>query len=243
MDRLIKNKYIEKVFWYTWYGVLGISLATEYLLEPFSPNFFSDDQNWLNQKMVKWGWGWTLYSILLFSVLINLTEKNIMKNVARTVVRVFVFGSIIWFIGTQITFKIGDLTGVCLDSNETQIQDVQNLRTCKSVFGRWESFDISGHTFLLIWCLYVSAYEMKQFTLFRQSTHPFMIELAVFLLFGWVTCLNILWIIMLVSTQLFFHNLAEKVLAKLLVDLFLLLFLRLNSQLESILPLDKAKDV
>ena len=43
----------------------------------------------------------------------------------------------------------------------------------------------------------------------------------------------------LVATQLFFHNLAEKVLAKILVDLFLLLFLRLNAQLECILPLNK----
>lgn len=46
-------------------------------------------------------------------------------------------------------------------------------------------------------CMYISAYELKQFSLFRQTTHPFMIELAVFLLFGWVTCLNFLWLIML----------------------------------------------
>ena len=45
--------------------------------------------------------------------------------------------------------------------------------------------------------MYISAYELKQFSLFRQTTHPFMIELAVFLLFGWVTCLNFLWLIML----------------------------------------------
>ena len=42
-----------------------------------------------------------------------------------------------------------------------------------------------------------------------------------------------------VSTQLFFHNLAEKLTAKLLVDMFLLLFIRLNTQLETILPFDK----
>jgi len=194
--------------------------------------------------MVKWGWGWTLYSVITFSIFINLADQNIMKNIFRTVIRVFGFGTLIWYFGTQLTFKIGDLTGSCFDSNETQILEIKSLRSCKSVFGsRWESFDISGHTFLLIWCMYISAYELKQFSLFRQTTHPFMIELAVFLLFGWVTCLNFLWLIMLIATQLFFHNLAEKVLAKILVDLFLLLFLRLNAQLECILPLNKAKDV
>lgn len=245
MDRFIKNKYIEKLFWYSWYIVIGLSVSAEYLIgRPFSPNFFSNDQNWLNQKMVKWGWGWTFYSVITFSIFINLADQNVVKNIFRTVIRVFGFGTLIWYFGTQLTFKIGDLTGSCFDSNGTQILEIKSLRSCKSVFGsRWESFDISGHTFLLIWCMYISAYELKQFSLFRQKTHPFMIELAVFLLFGWVTCLNFLWLIMLIATQLFFHNLAEKVLAKLLVDLFLLLFLRLNAQLESILPLNKAKDV
>ena len=78
MDRFIKNKYIEKLFWYSWYIVIGLSVSAEYLFGPFPPNFFSNDQNWLNQKMVKWGWGWTLYSVITFSIFINLADQNIM---------------------------------------------------------------------------------------------------------------------------------------------------------------------
>ena len=88
----------------------------------------------------------------------------------------FGFGTLIWYFGTQdsfcqklskkilviflvkskkLTFKIGDLTGSCFDSNDSQILEIKTLRSCKSVFGsRWESFDISGHTFLLIWETY-----------------------------------------------------------------------------------------
>ena len=116
MDRFIKNKYIEKLFWYSWYIVIGLSVSAEYLIGPFPPNFFSNDQNWLNQKMVKWGWGWTLYSVITFSVFINLADQNIMvrwlsvvlelensfqKNIFRTVIRVFGFGTLIWYFGTQ----------------------------------------------------------------------------------------------------------------------------------------------
>ena len=28
--------------------------------------------------MVKWGWGWTLYSVITFSIFINLADQNIM---------------------------------------------------------------------------------------------------------------------------------------------------------------------
>ena len=66
--------------------------------------------------MVKWGWGWTLYSVITFSVFINLADQNIMvrwlsvvlelenlfqKNIFRTVIRVFGFGTLIWYFGTQ----------------------------------------------------------------------------------------------------------------------------------------------
>ena len=86
MDRFIKNKYIEKLFWYSWYIVIGLSVSAEYLFGPFPPNFFSNDQNWLNQKMVKWGWGWTLYSVITFSIFINLADQNIMVRLFKVTV-------------------------------------------------------------------------------------------------------------------------------------------------------------
>ena len=47
---------------------------------PLKENFFTNDQNWLNQKLVKWGWGWTLYSLLAMSFIINLTEEQFLVS-------------------------------------------------------------------------------------------------------------------------------------------------------------------
>ena len=44
------------------------------------------------------------------------------------------------------------------------------------------------------------------------------------------------------ATQLFFHSLAEKVVAKLMADLFLFAFLYLIRRLDSVLPQQKGND-
>ena len=79
------------------------------------------------------------------------------------------YGLGFWVNLTKLTFKIGDLTGSCFDSNETQILEIKSLRSCKSVFGsRWESFDISGHTFLLIWETYRNGLATRLFSKILQ---------------------------------------------------------------------------
>ena len=108
-------------------------------------------------------------------------------------------GTTVWFIGTQITFKIGDVTGHCLDANLTRLAGVSSRRSCRLLAGEttWSAFDISGHTFLLIWCLYMTATEFKLFNTFRYKTHPFFIELLAFLLAGWIAILSLVWLVML----------------------------------------------
>ena len=69
--------------------------------------------------------------------------------------------------------------------------------------GLWDSFDISGHTFLLNWCVYVSIHELHMFFKFLESTHSFFIESIVFLIFGWNVVLNLLWCVMLGKLRLF----------------------------------------
>lgn len=168
-------------------------------------------------------------------------------------------GSTVWFIGTQITFKIGDVTGHCLDANLTRLVGVSSRRSCRLLAGEttWSAFDISGHTFLLVWCLYMTATEFKLFNTFRYKTHPFLIELLAFLLAGWIAVLSLVWLVMLgksalrftmlklfsVSTQLFFHSFIEKFLAKCLVDLFLVVFSMLNARLEVCLPFNKGSSL
>ena len=73
----------------------------------------------------------------------------------------------------------------------------ETRRECRSGYGEWDSFDISGHTFLLSWCLYLRAMELDHFQNFLKSTHSFLVESIVFVIFGWNVVLNLLWIVML----------------------------------------------
>ena len=117
----------------------------------------------------------------------------------RNFTRIFIMGTSVWFVGTQLTFKIGDITGHCLDANLSRVAGVLSRRSCRALAGEntWSAFDISGHTFLLTWCLYLTSVEFKLFNTFRFKTHPFLIELIAFLLAGWIAVLNLLWLIML----------------------------------------------
>lgn len=226
----------------TWAIVLGFSV-----LRAFGPkipeNYFSNEKNWLNMTMVKWAWGWTLYSLLPFGLLVGWTSAEVKQNCLRSIIKIGLLGTVIWFFGTELTFKIGDLTGICYDENSTEISGYTSRRQCRSVTGSWESFDISGHTFLLTWCVYLTVHELYSFYKFLESNHSFVLESMVFLFFGWNVVLNLVWIIMLCSTQLFFHSIPEKIVAKLMADISLLCFLRIMKPLDSYLPLEKAKTI
>lgn len=72
--------------------------------------------------MVKWAWGWTLYSLLPLALLLAATSEDPKFNSTRAFVNVAVLGTIVWYVGTQITFRIGDMTGNCLDDNSSIIR-------------------------------------------------------------------------------------------------------------------------
>merc|ERR1712130_211576 len=225
----------------TWITVLLLSSVTTVV--QFPSNYFSDVNNWLNQTMVKWAWGWTLYSLLPFAIILSCCSEDAKFNSIRVGIKIGLLGTAVWYIGTQITFRIGDLTGQCLDGNSSVITGYTTRRQCRSVMGLWDSFDISGHTFLLTWCLYVSIGQLELFATFLGSTHSFFTESVVFVIFGWNVVLNLLWCVMLAMTQLFFHSLVEKILAKCMVDAFLFSYIRLGRQIDLLLPQQKAKRV
>ena len=102
------------------FKVISLSLVGSNI--SLSQNYFSDVNNWLNQVMVKWAWGWTLYSLLPFALLLAAASDDPKFNSTRAFVNVAVLGTIVWYVGTQITFRIGDLTGTCLDDNSSIIR-------------------------------------------------------------------------------------------------------------------------
>src|SRR5437868_3074502 len=82
-------------------------------------------------------------------------KKRILRHYSRLAI-----GTIIWFIWTNV-FRINEeTTGQCL-TQEGVLFSVRGKRSCSTKGGRWASFDISGHAFLLMWCVLLITEEAK----------------------------------------------------------------------------------
>jgi hypothetical protein len=135
------------------------SLVSDYL--PFPRTYFAYSDNIPNTYFVKFSWGWTFLFTGLFMYLTSAVyccgdRKRILRHMGRLLV-----GTIIWFVWTHIFSVIEESTGQCLLKDGTSLYSVKSRRTCFSKNGKWTSFDISGHSFLLIWCVFVITEEAK----------------------------------------------------------------------------------
>jgi hypothetical protein len=64
-----------------------------------------------------------MYSLLPAVVLISwAVGDDFRQNSIRAALKIFLFGTTGWFLGTQLTFKIGDFTGTCVDSNFSAVR-------------------------------------------------------------------------------------------------------------------------
>ncbi|CAG5091458.1 Oidioi.mRNA.OKI2018_I69.PAR.g13057.t1.cds [Oikopleura dioica] len=227
---------------FSWSLVLGLSTLSSVVFVPSS--FFSNAENILNVLFVKWAWGWTLYSLFPAVVLVSWALRDdFRQNSIRAILKIGVFGTLVWFLGTQFTFKLGDLTGTCRDANFSAVSSYATKRLCRSNGHTWDHFDISGHTFLLSWCIYLTIAELfYPAREFFKRTHSFILEVLTVLAIAWNFLLVLLWLVMLVATQLYFHTFAEKVLAKLLCDVFFIFYRLAGDLVNRLLPLSKAKN-
>lgn len=114
--------------------------------------FFSDTNNPINQYYVKYVWGWTL--LLLIPILIVTTRGLQLSETICHFGRVLV-NHVIWYGMTSffvwLRTRVG---GEC--SNET----LSDRKTCLSSGFEWFEFDISGHVFLLSFCVLVLSEEI-----------------------------------------------------------------------------------
>ena len=64
-----------------------------------------------------------MYSLLPAVVLVSWAMgDDFRQNSLRAALKIFLFGTTGWFLGTQFTFKIGDYTGTCVDSNFSAVR-------------------------------------------------------------------------------------------------------------------------
>lgn len=196
-------------------------------------SYFAQKQNFLNLWFVKWGWAWTLFVLLPFmymtiSVYTAGRPTLMVKQLARLGV-----GHAIWY------FCVNSFVGIEKRSRSCSVAEHNHSESsCLAAGGRWQSFDISGHCFLLIYCCLIIAEEAKAFQgwsrlrpIFerRQQNAP---ELQLFsaeeasscansyaaydfwvrVWFVLMSTLSFLWEFMLIVTTLYFHTIAHKLL-------------------------------
>lgn len=198
----------------------------------------------LNQMFVKKGWGFTLAVFLPYRFVSLLLRPKLWDGLKQLIVRSAVT-TFFFFIWCQVLFPaIDDFSATCITANETLALTKAECRSTEG--GEFDSFDISGHSYLLTYCVLIMMEESKDILYFlwlggrlfgesardkmQDSAWPNLDEKQVKSLrrrfpklspFVAVTFLNmcalsLLWDFMLLVTTLYYHTFAEKVIGTVL---------------------------
>ena len=121
-------------------------------LSPETP--LSDKHNPINVYLVKFCWGWTLVCIVPIVMVTSFLYSGFdIRVVLRHFGRLGV-AHLIWMSITTLFVAIDGYTGVCTD-DEAVLERYECIRRGHY----WSGFDISGHVFLLTYCIYVITEE------------------------------------------------------------------------------------
>lgn len=191
-------------------------------------SWLSDKRNPVNSLLVKWSWGWSLLclcpSVMLTAFLYSgLQWRQVLRHFSRLLV-----AHCVWFSVTRAFVLLDSAVGTCSDvTHSTRSQCVEDGSS-------WVGFDISGHTFLLTYCVYVLTEEVSGLRLEVWAEYDGALELehrAVNKLGGVVgalcrlhalcsplahslelfaAALMTVWVAMVIATSLYFHSMPEK---------------------------------
>ncbi|XP_076811296.1 acyl-coenzyme A diphosphatase FITM2-like [Clavelina lepadiformis] len=218
---------------YLWFGILSLSIIKCLIEIPHS--YFSEKSNFFNQFFVKWAWAWTVGIVGPYMMISSFVYgcDAWKKSMALSIFRIAI-GTMVWHFWANFVFHfVENLTGTCLSQDGMPDFNIDNKRDCvKLKQGHyWDGFDISGHCFLLTysvlfinseiqiyknWCkiskdaaLYVpigskTLSNLKQ--RFRTTNS------CIDILFVLNCILSFIWVIMLISTCLYFHTFLSKAL-------------------------------
>lgn len=186
-------------------------------------SFFSNKQNPLNQHFVKWSWGWTLCIMTPFLLALSWARHpgKLMPPV-RCILRLGVLTAM-WYFWVEIVMNtVQERTGKC------SIESHGDSRACRRGGGRWDGFDISGHSFMLVFIILTTQEELAPFWhLYETSgvrfTFPsskgemrtvpvlsFLLQILLHLLAIIVSLMQSLSFVMVMATSLYFHDISHK---------------------------------
>ncbi|XP_053308870.1 acyl-coenzyme A diphosphatase FITM2 [Spea bombifrons] len=189
--------------------LVGGSLVKE--LWPLPDTYLNNKRNVLNVYFVKLSWGWTFCLLLPFIALTNYVLSQSVRLVLRRLSSLLV-GTVVWYLCTSFFLYVEHITGSCYDSEallELKSQH-SNRSDCKLNDGYWHGFDISGHCFLLPYCVLMIMEETSVIHDDRLERH--WQKTAINVLFVALGSLTIIWVWMFFCTAIYFHDIWQKLL-------------------------------
>ncbi|XP_050434560.1 acyl-coenzyme A diphosphatase FITM2 [Adelges cooleyi] len=137
---------------FVYFVLLVSSIVGDYVNVP--KIYFADSSTFLNQYFVKLGWFWTTlltasFMVTTCKVFYTDSRQKIAKHVSRLVVATF-----FWYFWTKMFNCLDDSYGTCSEKGLKRIE-------CRKAGKVWQSFDISGHVFILIYSILVMISEAR----------------------------------------------------------------------------------
>lgn len=190
---------------------LGGSVLKDAL--PLAESYFSNRRNALNVYFVKFSWGWTMGLLLPFIFTSNyFVQRDVLFAVRR--IASCAVGTVVWFLSTRIFHIVENFTGECFESlNMTVLNEFENKQACRKQGHLWVGFDISGHSFLLSYCVLMIMEETAVMDeLHKVEQKPGKATTVIIkTLFVALNTLTLLWIWMFFCTAIYFHDLPQKI--------------------------------
>ena len=203
------------------YLVITILLSSFCDYSENSKSYFAQQHNIFNLYFVKFSWGWTLLSLGVYFLANIFQENEEQLNVKTQIERLLkvtariTIATLVWYYGTGLFLMVEEYSGVC------NLPNYLNKNTCKENGFVWKGFDISGHCFLLVWCNLVIIEEVSNLSKFPKrndynTSRNNAIKNTDFrwteMMFYLICCVTMLWDLMIVCTNMFFHSATEKIL-------------------------------
>ena len=137
--------------------LLVLLLSSLNSLESLQSLYFGDKKNFVNIYFAKLGWGWTLLCIFPVSIITSSLYSDFnLKMTLRHLSRIGIAHCIFLVVTSVIVTSNSSVSlGSCSNTQyKNKVDCVSNIET-------WIELDISGHTFLLAYCIFVMTEECK----------------------------------------------------------------------------------
>lgn len=210
--------------------VLGTACQAYGVVPP--ETVFSRRGNPINRYLVKLSWMWTLIFLIpavsISSVLYSATYRTALRHMGRVAV-----GHVTWYCTTWLIDSVDNGLGTC------SVGGIKTAKSCVTSGHEWSGFDISGHIFMLFYCIfliteevyniskavwgrYEDALSREKCVLEKKGDLEYWLRklhhlsgYLVEVLQWYALALVLIWTFMLLMTSLYYHTFMEKLIGSL----------------------------